>query len=59
MSDQEYYMPWGKYKGESIDDVPRSYLNWLMEQEWIEEIKNAKLYNMVIMLSGARYHKLF
>jgi len=37
MSDQEYYMPWGKHSGKNIDDVPRHYLTWISEQEWIEE----------------------
>jgi len=37
MSDQEYYMPWGKYRGENIDNVPRSYLEYLLEQEWIDK----------------------
>jgi len=40
MSDQEYYMPWGKYRGENIDNVPRHYLEWLLEQEWIGDKKN-------------------
>jgi uncharacterized protein (DUF3820 family) len=33
----EYAMPWGKYQGEQIQDVPRRYLNWLLEQDWIDE----------------------
>jgi len=24
-------MPWGKHKGEEIDDLPSSYLRWLAE----------------------------
>ena len=27
---EDYVMPWGKYVGESIDDVPRSYLEWFL-----------------------------
>lgn len=40
---EDYIMPWGKYIGELIDDVPRSYLNWLLEQPWIEEKRNEEL----------------
>ena len=31
----EYYMPFGKHSGESLDNIPRSYLEWLLEQEWM------------------------
>jgi len=27
-------MPFGKHKGEKLDDVPAEYLLWLWEQEW-------------------------
>lgn len=27
-------IPFGKHRGELIADVPTSYLNWLMDQEW-------------------------
>jgi uncharacterized protein (DUF3820 family) len=30
-------MPFGKYKGEDITDVPTDYLSWLEEQDWIRE----------------------
>jgi len=43
MTDQEFYMPWGKYQGTNIDDVPRSYLTWLLEQDWIYEDKHKEL----------------
>jgi len=29
-----WIMPFGKHKGEGIEDVPSSYLEWLLEQEW-------------------------
>ena len=33
----EYTMPhWSKYRGEDISDVPRSYLGFLLEQDWID-----------------------
>lgn len=31
-----YIMPFGKHKGESIADLPSSYLRWLAEQDWFE-----------------------
>jgi len=38
MNDQDFIMPeWSKYRGESIDDVPRHYLEWLQEQDWIDK----------------------
>lgn len=30
-------MPWGKFKGTPIEDVPAEYLLWLFKQEWIKE----------------------
>lgn len=30
-------MPFGKYKGISIDDVDESYLDWLVEQDWLKD----------------------
>jgi len=29
---QEYTMKFGKYSGEDISNVPRKYLNWLLEE---------------------------
>jgi uncharacterized protein (DUF3820 family) len=28
-------MPFGKYKGRKMEDVPATYLKWLMEEPWI------------------------
>lgn len=28
-------MSFGKHRGEQIEDVPPSYLLWLLEQDWI------------------------
>lgn len=30
-------MPFGKYGGEKLGDVPASYLLWCYEQEWIHD----------------------
>lgn len=37
-------MPWGKHKGERISDVPASYLDWLIGQDWIDEWPDVKAY---------------
>ena len=37
-------MPFGKYKGERLADVPENYLRWLGEQEWIDEWPRLKAY---------------
>ena len=37
ISDNEFYIPFGKHSGESLDDISRSYLEWLLEQEWMYE----------------------
>jgi len=33
----ESLFPFGKYKGEKMYDVPATYLDWLMGQEWIDK----------------------
>ena len=30
-------MPFGKYRGKNLADIPPSYLLWLYEQPWIKE----------------------
>jgi len=30
-------MPFGKYKGRKMKEVPASYLDWLHRQAWIED----------------------
>lgn len=32
--DPLFTLPFGKFKGKDIEDLPRSYLEWLTEQEW-------------------------
>lgn len=34
-------MPWGKHKGEDLEDIPSSYLKWLAENCEDEEICSA------------------
>ena len=34
----DYYMPhWSKYAGDEISDIKRSYLEFLLEQDWIDK----------------------
>jgi hypothetical protein len=28
-------MPFGKYKGQELTEIPRVYLHWLRSQEWV------------------------
>jgi uncharacterized protein (DUF3820 family) len=30
-------MPFGKHKGESLEDIPVEYLDWLIGQDWMDE----------------------
>lgn len=30
-------MPFGKYQGQQLMNIPRDYLEWLLEQSWFEE----------------------
>jgi len=30
-------IPFGKYIGKDIRELPSNYLTWLMEQDWFEE----------------------
>jgi len=30
MTAADFRMPWGKYKGKRLDDVPLKYLDWLV-----------------------------
>lgn len=34
----DFYMPhWSKYAGDDIADVPRDYLDFLLERSWIDK----------------------
>jgi uncharacterized protein (DUF3820 family) len=37
MAKSMFVLPFGKYKGEGIEDIPDSYLEFLLEQSWMEE----------------------
>lgn len=30
-------MPFGKWKGERLGDIPNSYFRWLREQDWLNQ----------------------
>jgi uncharacterized protein (DUF3820 family) len=32
---QDTPMPFGKYKGKLICDLPNSYIFWLLDQDWV------------------------
>lgn len=34
MADSLFVLPFGKFKGQAIEDIPTPYLNWLTEQDW-------------------------
>lgn len=29
-------MPFGKYRGRPVDELPDDYVEWLLEQEWLK-----------------------
>lgn len=35
--DDSDVMPFGKYHGEELQDVPAQYLLWLFDQPWLED----------------------
>ena len=32
----DQHVPFGKYRGHAIGNVPSSYLRWCLEQDWFE-----------------------
>jgi uncharacterized protein (DUF3820 family) len=34
--DDDYTMPWGKYRGERLGNVPADYLKWFLKQDWCD-----------------------
>lgn len=40
-SNIDFIMPWGKFSGKSIEDIPSSYLKWLAEECEDDEICEA------------------
>jgi len=41
-------LPFGKYSGELLADVPNSYLGWLADQEFVEN-RHPTLYRMALL----------
>lgn len=39
--DGTYVMPWGKYKGKAIEEIPSHYLKWLADKCEDDEICEA------------------
>jgi uncharacterized protein (DUF3820 family) len=37
MASSMFILPFGKHKGEPIEDLSDSYLEWLLDQDWMEE----------------------
>lgn len=37
MAESLWTLPFGKHKGEDIEDIPDSYLSWLLDSEWFEK----------------------
>ena len=37
MAESLFTIPFRKYKGRDIEDLPRHYLEWLTEQKWFWE----------------------
>lgn len=48
--------PFGKYDGVLIADVPNSYLNWILEQDWFFQKYDEVKYQVVIEME---YRKKF
>lgn len=45
----EARMPFGKYKGCTVAEIPSSYLDWLLGQDWfVEQSRNWKLVTMFV-----------
>lgn len=40
----DYEMPFGKYKGQEIGNVPAEYLDWLHDQPWVAKWRTALAY---------------
>jgi hypothetical protein len=32
-----FIMPFGKYQGKHFDEIPPSYFDWLLDQEWLSD----------------------
>ncbi|MDY0314760.1 MAG: DUF3820 family protein [Bacteroidales bacterium] len=56
MADSMFTFPFGKHKDEDIEDVPTSYLQWLVGEDWFRT-QYPKGYKAV--LSELKYRKDF
>ncbi|MFH0907155.1 MAG: DUF3820 family protein [bacterium] len=45
--DDNSTMPFGKYSGEKLGDVPDNYLVWLWDQTWFTERSHGALWRYV------------
>lgn len=52
--DDDDRMPFGKYRGERMADVPDSYLRWLADQEDFTAARNPGLYEYVMLALGRK-----
>ena len=37
LDEAEFLIPFGQFKGQSIEDVPNYYLNWMLSEGMLEE----------------------
>ena len=38
----DFKMPWGKYKGETIEEIPSNYLNWIVDHYYENDESHLK-----------------
>lgn len=48
----EFRMPFGKYQGRHLDDVPESYLVWLEKKGALEDPQNSKIKEHLLSIRG-------
>lgn len=46
------HMPWGKFKGEPIEDLPTDYINWVLQQDWLRADLAEELENQLQLRDG-------
>lgn len=47
-------MPFGKYKGEDVCDLPIDYIKWLEEQDWVRDELRKELQHEIEKHDGDR-----
>jgi uncharacterized protein (DUF3820 family) len=50
---EDIRLSFGKYRNELLADIPNSYLDWLLDQEFVEE-KHPKLFTLAKIESHYR-----